>query len=635
MISGHPHPLWVVIVLGLLAACVPSPTATPPRQPPFPTLPLTGKTATPDPRATRAPNQPTGLPGQSPVPTFPPPTVAHTGAGAALALDTMPPLVQLTVQDPQTPVSIGQPVALNVLAADNSFVVRLDLFDNGALVMQAPAILPAPVYSNQFVWKANGPGTHTLRAVAYDAAGNASEPTQIQLAVINNNRAPAVQITSPSGSKNAELGAPVLIQGVATDDVAVTRMDLIVDNELVTFATPDNPEGVTPFAVALPWTPMTTGAHNIVLRAYDNQGQTDDSLRYTVRVFDNQPPVVTASTEDTTLAAGDALVVHALALSNNGISHLELYVDGLVATSAVSHLGAQQTAFDTLLAAADLIEGTHEFFVRAYDVTGQSSDSARTRFTTSSTVPLVHLEEPAPPTTNAPPPALPTPTPTLVLPDPPIVNVRLTNDSPRVNLPGPISIQIAASGSTELDHIELWLRNPGEEVGQALLDENVQGATERVVSFDWNPTRAGVFELLARVTDNVGQARWSQPLRVEVRVPPAPTPAPEVFNFAQTWLAESPASRFEATFVQIGKALRGTLVEKRADGTSLTGKIVSGAVTENAARFGVDLTEDVTTPQHTLTFECSFTPRPPKLTCNYTDEQGHRGSAIFTPLVKP
>ncbi len=620
-----------------LSACVPSPTATPPRQTPFPTLPLTDETATPEliappPSTDSAPGTPNAPPSASTATPLPLPTNPNESA------DTFPPLVQITVQDPELPVSAEQPVALNVLAADNNIVARLEVYDNNVLYAQAPALVPASVYLNQFTWKTAVLGKHTLRAVAYDSNGNASAPAQLDLNVINNNRAPAVQITAPSGNKDAEIGAPILIQGVATDDVAVTRVELLVDNQLLTFVTPERAGGVTPFAVAIPWTPQTTGAHNIVLRAYDNQNQSDDSLRYSIRVFDNEPPVVAAQSEANLVPLGDVLIVNALALANNGIARVELYVDDLLAEGINSSAPAEQTILQTALTAPDLAAGSHSFFVRAYDLTGQSTDTPRATIEVRADAPRVPRATSI--SSNAPTPLPPTPTatPQIVLPPPPNIELKLLNAP--VVLPAAAQIQIFARGSAELDRVELWARAPGETAAQLVGEENVKGATEKTLTLNWQAPHAGVVEMYARVSDNLKQTRLSVPLRFSVQAALAPTPAPVEFNFAQAWYAESPAARFEATFVQIGRALRGSFVETRtAAGQALTGRIVSGAVNDKTILFAVDFSgapnaahNDSPKP-HTLEFDCSFNARPPVLTCNYANENAERGSAVFQPVV--
>lgn len=609
-----------------LTACVPSPTATPPRQTPFPTLPLVEGVPTRE----FAPTPGSGTPlAATPRPTFaatnvPLPTLS------ALSMDTLAPIVQMTIQDPELPVSQGQQVPINVLAADNNIITRLELYDNDQLYMQAQVIVPSAVYLNQFRWPADAVGNHSLRAIAYDAHGNASQPAEIQLAVITNNRAPSIQITSPSGTKDAELGAPILIQGVATDDVAVTRMELIVDNELVSFAIPERPDGITPFAVAIPWTPTTTGDHNIVLRAYDNQGQSDDSLRYTIRVFDNQAPVVTAQLEHDMIPPGEVAIVQTLALANNGIARVELLVDGRLVDSVNSTAPAQQTALQAVLSAPELAVGTHSLFVRAFDVTGHTVESAPMTVEVRDGAPRIFRETPAAVSQTAVPPTR-TATPELVLPPAPTIELALA--AAPVILPNPAQIQITARGSSELDRVELWARVPGQDIAELLLDEIVKGSTDKTLVFDWVAPNAGVVEMYARVYDNLQQTRTSLPLRFSVLAPPAPTAAPAIFDFAQSWYAESPAARFEVEFTQIGRALRGEFLELRADGKILTGKIVSGAAGENGVVFAVDFAGSETDAAHTLEFDCSFKARPPVLTCNYSTEKRERGSAVFQVLA--
>ncbi len=608
-----------------MAGCVPSPTATPPRQTPFPTLATFDGTAT-------APSNPVN----TPAPNAPNVTAVRRATNtpratrAASFADTLPPLVQLTVQDPKLPVSAQQRVALNVVGADNETVTRLELYDNNVLYDEVTASEPTGVFFNQFHWSRPTPGKHTLRAIAYDAHGNASAPAEIVLNVINNNRAPAVMITAPSGLKDAEIGAPLIVQGVATDDVAVTRVELIVDNQLVTFVTP--PEPTTPFAVAIPWTPLTTGAHNIVLRAYDNQQQSDDSLRYTVRTFDNQAPVVDAQIERANIPSGDALVVETLALANNGVARVELYVDERVAAAINSPSVAQQTSLHATLFADDLADGAHSAYVRAYDLTGNTADTPRVNFQVSPDAPRLGRSTPV---ARAQPTALPptaTPTPPLQLPPAPTIQLQLEGDPRRVVLPDPAAMQLQARGAAELDRIELWARYPGETMPQLLLEENVKGATEKNLAFQWNAPRAGIVELYARVFDSLGQRGESAPLRFVLQAPDTAPAAPSDAPLNGIWIAESPAARFEATFTPIGRALRGVLVEKRADGKVLNGRIVSGAVNDKTVLFAVDFSDDALAPKRSLTFDCSYQTRPPTLTCNYANENGERGSAIFTPL---
>jgi hypothetical protein len=220
----------------------------------------------------------------------------------------------------------------------------------------------------------------------------------------------------------------------------------------------------------------------------------------------------------------------------------------------------------------------------------------------------------------------------VVLPSIPTIELSLVNEP--VILPAAAQIQIVARGSSELDRVELWGRAPGETSAKLLLDEVVKGSTEKTWVYDWSAPHAGVVEVYARVYDHLQQMRLSQPLRFSVLPPRAPTPPPAVFDFARTWYAESPAARFEAELTQLGRALRGSFLEQRADSTILTGKIVSGSVNDTTVKFAVDFSSDADAAAHTLEFDCSFNARPPVLTCNYADETRARGSAVFQPLAQ-
>ncbi len=64
----------------------------------------------------------------------------------------------------------------------------------------------------------------------------------------------------------------------------------------------------------------------------------------------------------------------------------------------------------------------------------------------------------------------------------------------------------------------------------------------------------------------------------------------------------------------------------------LNGKIVSGTANDQSVLFAVDFALDPDGSGHTLEFDCSFNARPPILTCNYSDQDKARGSAVFQPL---
>lgn len=522
---------------------------------------------------------------------------------------------------------------MNLIAADNMGVAQIDLYDNDVLYLRNTAPDPAPkTLSNSLNWKSEVTGKHRLRALAYDTAGNSSTPAEIEVMVINNNRPPQAMITAPVGSKEAQVGAPLLIQGVATDDAAVTRVDLIVDNQVYTYLSPQQPGGTTPFAFAFQWTPSSTGSYNITVRAHDNQDQTDDSLRLPVHVFNSQPPVVTARVERDSIPIGDALLVPAVALSANGIARIELWVDGTLADTVNSTAPATQTVLETQLVWSGGTEGTHRLYVRAFDSTGDSTDSPQFPVVVNPTGVRASQPPPASPTSETPSVVIasPSPTPALVLPAAPTAEVIFQGDPRTALLPGPLHVSVNAHGAVELDHVELWSNYAGEVNSQLLSSESAKGTTDKTLEYDWTPPRAGVAYLYARVVDNLGQTRESAPVTIYLNAAPAPTPTPAEFDFARPWQAPFADGKWTATFTQIGTALRGTFLESHADLSTNSGAIMSGAVDKKHVTFGVDFSSP-----HSLDFDCLFTDVPPSLACNYTDELGARGSAIFTPADLP
>ena len=230
--------------------------------------------------------------------------------------------------------------------------------------------------------------------------------------------------------------------------------NVIVDNQLVNSPCPKI-RGGDAVRRRAPWTPTTTGSHNFVLRAYDNQGQSDASLRYSVQVFDNQPPVVTAMSEYPMLPPGDVLLVNALAfrtMASDAWNCMWTNVYGRGEQFAA--LAANCDASHALC--RDLNTGTHSFYIRAYDVTGQKADTQPATIEVREGAPHLARGKGTAVPTRTPFPPTPTPTPQSVLPGPPTIELALANAP--VVLPGAAQIRILARGSSELDHVEVGER---------------------------------------------------------------------------------------------------------------------------------------------------------------------------------
>src|SRR5260370_1054841 len=128
-------------------------------------------------------------------------------ATAAAAVDTQAPAV--TITSPAAGSTLNGTVAVSVSASDNVGVTDVDLYANAALVGSATA---SPY---TFSWNTTtvADGSVTLKAVAYDAAGNHSNfMTNETVANTTTTSSPTLSVTS----SNPTTGVPVTVYPPAT-----------------------------------------------------------------------------------------------------------------------------------------------------------------------------------------------------------------------------------------------------------------------------------------------------------------------------------------------------------------------------------------------------------------------------------
>lgn len=182
---------------------------------------------------------------------------------AVAQVDTTAPVSSIT--SPSNGATVSGVVPVNVSATDTTGVTRVELYVNGALLATDTA---AP-YSFSWDTAASGSGTRYLYAVAYDAAGNAGQSSQVTVTVsaaTADTVAPVVSITKPADGSSITKLNNVTITATATDSVGVTKMDIYVDGALKS----------TVAGSSISWTwntkKATTGTHVITVKAYDAAG---------------------------------------------------------------------------------------------------------------------------------------------------------------------------------------------------------------------------------------------------------------------------------------------------------------------------------------------------------------------------
>jgi hypothetical protein len=267
---------------------------------------------------------------------------------------------------------------VSVNAADNVGVTRVDLLVNGAVVATDHS---APW---QFSWNSAGvpDGPAQLKAIAYDAAGNAGGSAVVTVTVANNvpppppadTTPPTVGIASPTGGTVSGL---TTVSVSATDNVGVTRVDLLVNGAVV--ATDHS----APWQFSWNSAGVPDGLAQLKAVAHDAAGNAGGSAVVTVTVANNvppPPPVDTPPPADTTPptvgiawptggTVSGVTTVSVSATDNVGVTRVDLLVNGAVV--ATDHAAPWQLPWNS----GTLGDGPAQLSAIAYDAAGNAGGS--------------------------------------------------------------------------------------------------------------------------------------------------------------------------------------------------------------------------------------------------------------------
>jgi hypothetical protein len=146
-------------------------------------------------------------------------------ARSTVATDTQAPSV--AVSNPSGGSKVSGLVAVDVAAADNVGVTKVDLYVNGALFV-SDTVTPFG-----FSWDTTSvaDGQATLMAKAYDAAGNVATSSSVNITVANDKQPPTVAITNPANGSSVSGTVNVNVTG--QDNVQVVKTTLTIDGKLV------------------------------------------------------------------------------------------------------------------------------------------------------------------------------------------------------------------------------------------------------------------------------------------------------------------------------------------------------------------------------------------------------------------
>ncbi len=174
---------------------------------------------------------------------------------------------------------------------------------------------------------------------------------------------PTVVIASPIST--ATVAGSIQVQGTATDNVGVTKIEFYLDNILVS-STP-----ASPFSFSWNTTSSANATHTLVVKAYDlanNVGQASVTINVNNNsAADSQPPTVMVMSPVSGSVVSGQTKINVSASDNVGVTQVSVYIDSkLLGTGSVA-------PYTFLWNTRKAGTGAHTITAKAWDAAGNSS----------------------------------------------------------------------------------------------------------------------------------------------------------------------------------------------------------------------------------------------------------------------
>jgi hypothetical protein len=292
--------------------------------------------------------------------------------------DTTAPSVSVT--NPLTDSTVYGNITVLATASDNvgvtSVQFKLDGQNLGREILTSPYLVSLDTTTLS-------DASHTIVAIAKDAAGNSSTSSAVQ--IIIDNKAPKVSLTAPVNG--ATITGAVTVFATATSSSGVSRVEFYRDSNILIGTVTSSPYRFSWDTSGL----ILGSSHTLFAKAYGVNSKTTSSSLITVTIKDTIKPNIsitsplnnaniTTSSVTINVNASDNLVI---------ISKVEFYVDGtIIATNTKS---PYSTVWNTDSASL----GNHSLTAKAYDQVGNVTTSAVISVKVSdTTLPTVSISSP-------------------------------------------------------------------------------------------------------------------------------------------------------------------------------------------------------------------------------------------------
>jgi subtilisin family serine protease len=309
----------------------------------------------------------------------------NIGTAAAVVVsvrDNVAPTVAVVA--PASGSSVAGLVSIAADASDDHGVARVEFF----LSSQNPDILLGTDTEGPFSlsWDSSvvTPGFYGLWVKAYDQEGNFDISDMVGVTVLDA-QGPAVSITVPAAGARVG-GGSVSVQVSASDNVGVTRVELLLDGSILLGS-----DTSSPWSFSWNSTNVTPGLHTLSARAYDQADNIGLSAAVTVTVYDSVNPTVVLLAPAAGGSVSGLVTLEAQASDNVGVTRVEFFRDSGVL------LGTDTEApFSLAWDSSVVTPGSHTFYARAYDLeSNQGSSSVASVTVLDSAPPSVAVTAPA------------------------------------------------------------------------------------------------------------------------------------------------------------------------------------------------------------------------------------------------
>ncbi len=304
--------------------------------------------------------------------TSAPVTVTVNNAPPPPPPDTTPPTVSITA--PASGATVSGTTSVTASASDNVRVVgvqfKLDGINLGAEDTAAP-------YSVSWNTTSASDGSHTLSAVARDAAGNVSPVSAVTVTVNNappppppDTTPPTVSITAPASG--ATVSGTTSVTASASDNVRVVGVQFKLDGSNL-----GAEDTTAPYSVSWNTTTTSNGSHTLSAVARDAAGNVSPVSAVTVTVNnappppppDTTPPTVSITAPSNGATVKGTATVTATASDNVGVVGVQFLLDDGANGSADVTTAPYSISWNTATAS----DGSHKITAIARDAAGNRS----------------------------------------------------------------------------------------------------------------------------------------------------------------------------------------------------------------------------------------------------------------------